>query len=102
MTDGNIYLIACAEPMAVKIGFTRGDPRARLKQLQVGCPAQLVLIGWAPGDMQDEREYHAKLAPFRISGEWFLLVPEANDALRGIVTIIQINNRLTSYDSGDD
>lgn len=98
MIEGNIYLIGTAEPLAVKVGFTTKDPRARLKQLQTGNPTRLRLIGWYPGTQRDERELHERLAAYRISGEWFRLEKGADDAWRPAVTACQINNALSGFD----
>lgn len=96
--DGWIYLIACEQPLSVKIGFTTKHPRARLKQLQTGNPNKLKLIGWFPGSLQAEREIHESMAEFRLQGEWFKLVPEASAALEGPCTLARINNVLCGYD----
>jgi T5orf172 domain. len=96
--DGWIYLIACEQPLSLKIGFTTKHPRTRLKQLQTGNPNKLKLIGWFPGSLQSERDIHDSLAEFRLHGEWFSLTPEANEALRGPVTLARINNTLCGYD----
>jgi hypothetical protein len=96
--DGWIYLIACEHPLSVKIGFTTKHPRARLKQLQTGNPNKLKLIGWFPGSLQTERDIHDSMAEFRLHGEWFKLVPEANAALEGPCTLARINNMLCGYD----
>ncbi|WP_395393097.1 GIY-YIG nuclease family protein [Novosphingobium sp. BL-8A] len=98
MSEGNIYLLGTGEPLAVKIGFTKQDPRARLKQLQTGNPARLKLLGWYPGTLKDERELHKRLAAYNIGGEWFRLDDAASDLWRPIVTVIQINNALCGYD----
>jgi len=96
--NGWIYLVACEQPLSVKIGFTTKHPRARLKQLQTGNPSKLKLMGWYPGSLQAEREIHDSLGEFRMQGEWFRLTPEANDALRGPVQCCIINNMLTGFD----
>lgn len=94
---GNIYLIACSNPLSVKIGFTRGDPRFRLRSLQTGCPTRLVLLGWFPGTIEDEQEWHRELADHRLSGEWF---SASAPALAGPITLLRINNLLTGYEPG--
>lgn len=96
--DGWIYFIRCDEPLSIKIGYTSKDPRKRLKQLQTGCPATLVLLGWYPGSLRQEQELHMQMAKFRLSGEWFRLDEAANDILRLPVQYMQINNTLTGYE----
>lgn len=95
--NGSIYVIGCPEPMAIKVGFTTKSPLARLKQLQTGNPQRLILLGWYPGNVQQEREIHAQLAEFRLSGEWFRVDPAASEALRVPIACVQINNALTGY-----
>lgn len=95
---GNVYLIACGEPLSVKVGYTKGDPRFRLRQLQTGCPTKLVLLGWFPGSIEEERALHADLAPHRLTGEWFAVNEASSPALAGPITILRINNRLCGYE----
>lgn len=95
--EGWIYLIACRDPLSVKIGFTTKDPRARLKQLQTGSPTTLVLMGWYPGTENDERDLHSKLSAFRLTGEWFRVDERSNELLRAPCTAAQINNALCGY-----
>jgi hypothetical protein len=47
------------------------DPKARLKELQVGCPDELRLLGVVEGEEDTEESIHALLAEHRIRGEWF-------------------------------
>lgn len=99
--DGYIYLIGCQQPLSVKIGFTKGDPRKRLKQLQTGSPTKLVLCGWYPGTQGQERELHQQLAKYNLTGEWFRLDrhdDELQDLLRGPVLCCRINNVLSGFD----
>jgi hypothetical protein len=63
---------------AVKVGIAQDIPQ-RIKQLQTGNPARLVLmhsieIPSAPRWMVEraERLIHAYLASERVSGEWFM------------------------------
>lgn len=97
MSEGSIYLLGSAEPLALKIGFTKQDPRDRLKQLQTGNPARLTLIGWYPGTLKEEQELHKTLAEYRIGGEWFRLDRKANEIWAPIVAAIQVNNMLCGY-----
>jgi hypothetical protein len=56
----------------VKIGVT-DDVRQRLRQLQVGSPTKLELIGEMPGDENYERALHRAFAGLAEHGEWFRL-----------------------------
>lgn len=68
---GKIYFIGCAETGRVKIGFTRGNPYARLASLQTGAPTKLHMMAWMRGSFEDERAIHEQFAASRIRGEWF-------------------------------
>lgn len=93
-----MYLIACEAPLSVKIGFTRGDPRFRLRQLQTGCPSKLVLLGWFPGSVEEERELHIELSSHRLSGEWFAVDEASSERLVAPLTLARINNSLVGYE----
>lgn len=97
--SGNIYFIACNEPRSLKIGFTSGHPQKRLKQLQTGCPVQLVLIGWYPGERSDEAYLHEQLQDYRLSGEWFRLCEGINNALIEPFRAMHINNILCGHEA---
>ena len=74
--EGFIYFIAAGhDPEWVKIGFTAGDPRKRLKALQTGCPLKLVLLGAIPAPGRAEAELHDVLREERGIGEWFGFTP---------------------------
>lgn len=66
-----IYYIACTATERLKIGYTRGEPEVRLKQLQTGSAADLRLIACHPGGPEVERQLHDKFASCRARGEWF-------------------------------
>lgn len=71
-----IYFIQDSDTLHVKIGHTRGDPAARLKDLQTGNPSKLVLLGTMPGGQAEEAGLHQRFAAARAAGEWFRPVPE--------------------------
>lgn len=85
---GSVYFITVGEPYAthVKIGFTRGNPRQRLKELQTGCPLQMYLLGAIPGCMTMEAELHGVLEQYRVIGEWFIFDGYAEIVIDGILT----------------
>jgi len=66
-----IYFIRAKGSGAVKIGFTDGDPRRRLSQLQTGNHEPLELIGTSHGDKADESYIHEVLHKYHLNGEWF-------------------------------
>lgn len=72
---GTIYFIQSHEFPRVKIGFTAGNPRKRLKALQTGSPTVLGLMLALPGTQRDEQEVHKLFDYERLHGEWFELSP---------------------------
>ena len=55
----------------VKIGYTKNDPRYRLKDLQAGSPILLSLLGYVEAPTWDERKLHRHFDALRVRGEWF-------------------------------
>lgn len=76
-SEGFVYFIAIGEPHAthIKIGFTRKNPHARLRDLQTGCPLKMRLMGFVLGTAVMERELHDVLRDDRLEGEWFAYTP---------------------------
>ena len=68
-----IYFIRDEATQHIKIGFTAGDGEDRLRDLQTGCPGQLVLLLQIDGSKQDETAWHDRFADARLRdpGEWF-------------------------------
>lgn len=66
-----IYFIQVGNDGPIKIGFTAGNPRARLSKLQIGNPEKLKLLAAVPGSFEDEQAIHATFVALRIRGEWF-------------------------------
>jgi hypothetical protein len=62
------YFIQDQATGLVKIGIAK-DPDKRLRDLQVGCPGKLLMIGMLPDNR--ERELHKRFAALRVRGEWF-------------------------------
>lgn len=55
----------------IKIGKTSGDPSARIRDLQTGCPYRIELAAFLPGGLEQEFSLHRRFAHLRTSGEWF-------------------------------
>lgn len=64
------YVYAVQSGDAVKIGWAK-DPVRRLAELNVGSPERHLLLGFARGTKEHERELHKLCAKERIRGEWF-------------------------------
>lgn len=61
----------------IKIGFTDDtDAEGRIRELQVGCPTRLSLMGTIPGGRETESDLHRRFAFAHLHGEWFRPVPE--------------------------
>jgi len=78
-SNGFIYFIRAGD--AVKIGFTRGDPRKRVAALQTGNAEHLRLLTYLAGHSDMEVELHDVLREHRIRGEWFRWTPEVQRVL---------------------
>lgn len=72
-SDGLVYFIGVGGEYIthVKIGYTRHNPYARMRDLQTGCPFRMELLGYVLGNQDMERELHSVLGEFCTSGEWF-------------------------------
>ncbi len=81
---GFVYLIVSSSGF-YKVGFTKNDPRRRVMMLRTGSSDELELIGAVPGTIEDERELHRMLAPWRVTREWFAACP-AIEYLSDVVT----------------
>lgn len=73
----NIYLISAqhSDVFYYKIGWTKRDPKKRLKELKTGNSQELELVGvfeskWGP---IIESILHKHFNQFRCEGEWFKL-----------------------------
>lgn len=67
-----IYFARYGEHGPIKIG--RGDnPRRRVADLNVGTPAQLILLDGMLSDqaVEEEDELHDRLRAFHVRGEWY-------------------------------
>lgn len=67
---GKVYFIATESYDFVKIGWAM-RPKARLTELQTGCPHELFLLKTIPAEFFEEADYHKRFARFRHRGEWF-------------------------------
>lgn len=71
-----IYFIRNEATEQIKIGFTAGNGEDRRRDLQTGCPGELVLLWEIEGSRQEEAAWHERFAGARERGEWFRPVPE--------------------------
>lgn len=81
--SGFVYFVTAVQgdDMRVKIGFTKGDPADRLKNLQCGSPVPLGIYTAFPASRQIERLFHDTFSPLRLHGEWFAIKGKLRDFL---------------------
>lgn len=70
-TPGTLYVIRNTVTRSIKIGFTKQDPRQRMRKLQQGCEFTLELLHVIKGTSELERSAHHICMDYRIGGEWF-------------------------------
>jgi len=80
---GCVYFIQVKGKSLFKIGCTSGNPKERLKSLQIGCPYDLSLYGVIPSESPHalERNIHSSLREFKKRGEWFSVRKSVIDGL---------------------
>ena len=72
-----VYFIQCEDfNNYIKIGWTTNNPVKRLKNLQVGCPYPLKIIGIMECDRHVERSLHLIFEQCIVVNEWFSPSPE--------------------------
>lgn len=87
-----IYFIQPGEIEKVKIGYSRGDVKARMRTLQTGSCEILKLLGVIPnGTVELERRLHEKFKAHHLHLEWFALAPE-------IKALIERKTKFPAYD----
>ena len=69
-----VYLIKNSEDDTYKIGVAK-DPNKRLRQLQTGCPYELLLIEKYQTEHYNtiEKTFHRRYSYLKKEGEWFSL-----------------------------
>jgi hypothetical protein len=75
-TTGTVYFIVCRETERCKIGFTKGDPLKRLRNMQTGAAGELRLLAAQPGNIETERALHERFSSQNVHGEWFDVTDE--------------------------
>lgn len=82
-TDAWVYFIRCG--LFVKIGVAN-NVKKRLAALQTANPEPLEVMGQTWGGFRLEQTLHDRFAEHRVrdSAEWFLLVDEIQDYIRGL------------------
>lgn len=87
----NIYFIKpCGLDGPVKIGISE-IPLTRLEQISVWSPWPLELIGYVPGEQEDETFLHECFFNVHIHREWFHSTPILRDTIRKILQAGTVN-----------
>ena len=79
------YIYAMVSGDKCKIGWS-SNPRARVSKVRSDTPADVRLVGYIPGTIEDECAIHTDLLEWRAFGEWFRLegaVVEFVESVRG-------------------
>ena len=69
-TQGIYFVQARSGSKLIKIGYSFNADR-RIRDLQVGSPEPLLVLGVIPGTRKDERDWHERFHYLRQHGEWF-------------------------------
>jgi hypothetical protein len=79
--SGYVYFITGDPLDYVKIGWTKKNPFARLRELQTGCPNHLFVLTYVSGSLEDEARLHRTFDLLHYRGEWFVKDLKLNDFL---------------------
>jgi len=66
-----IYFIQAGPIGPVKVGYTKCEPKERLRSLQTGSAFKLRLVGYCEGTKNGEAVLHRMFRSLRMEGEWF-------------------------------
>lgn len=84
-----LYVIADRANGLIKFGKSR-RPSRRLRHLQTANGNVLQLWCYCPHVSPfTEKEIHKRLSKFRVTGEWFKLTPQVQDAINEVRNVIQ-------------
>ena len=83
--EGHVYFIMSEKTQAIKIGFTTGSVKVRLRALQTAHPYRLKVLATLNGNRSYEKELHQRFAQFRLKGEWF----EPHPDLLAFISVLQ-------------
>jgi len=69
-----VYLLKTRDLDEYKIGFTKGNVKKRIKNLQTGCPSEIIIVDSFESKYATKIEstLHFMWDRFRVNGEWFL------------------------------
>ena len=76
-----IYFIQGNITKKIKIGVSENAEK-RIKDLRAASPDELILLGYAVGNSEEERTLHQRFDAYRLHGEWFDDCKEIHDFIR--------------------
>lgn len=99
-----IYFAALPEWRIVKVGYTGGNVRERLRAVmrEWSLPREPVLLGKMRGNRKVEQKLHRVLWRFRASGEWFFLTDIVQEFIRTCIETGDIEKARAVYPIGGD
>lgn len=92
--EGFVYVMECAG--YYKIGWAKLSPTRRKRNLQIGNPLPITLVGAIEGSMLVEAEWHETFKDKCVQGEWFALTDE------DVATVLHENWGLDRIPADDD
>lgn len=92
-SEGWVYVMAMVpdlDPRRLKVGFTSGDPAARMRSLRTACPTMKLLGAW-PGTRECERAAHDAVDG-RIEGSEIFHVRDVAATLAQVESVVSCVN----------
>ena len=79
-SQGLYFIQAIDGPNLIKIGYSYNADK-RIRNLQIGSPVPLCVLGVISGTRQDEKDWHQRWIHCREHGEWFTPTPALLNAI---------------------
>jgi T5orf172 domain len=95
-----LYVARADKSSLFKVGISN-DPKSRLREMQVGSSARLLVVKASAASIEHEREAHRLLAPWHSHGEWFDLGSRAEPFVRRVRASVGIENLLATLRAVD-
>lgn len=94
MEEGYVYFLHAEGTGFVKVGVSENDPMGRMRNLQTGCPYEIMpmYVVWVKNPFDWEYAVHRAWKEFKSYGEWFNMVSPHTDTIE-IVRKIQAQNK---------
>lgn len=79
-----IYFITTEDNKFIKIGYTK-NLKARLSNIQTGCPYTLTVLRTVRENISLEKTIHQELYRYHVRGEWFSYNKEVSDYISNVL-----------------